>query len=158
MFLTVGTDAAEQKVAREVERTVPEAMGSRLAKFCLNDYRSYVKVKQALGEVCELRAVLPEGCGLWTHRREWDGGMDGYVTWNVVVACRSVLSEKHWMVLRKAVMLATQMDDRKGRGGLELASLSGEADQLTQWVKQVMLEHGNCMGSVEEVQRVLAAV
>lgn len=58
------------------------------------------------------------------------------------------------MELRKAVMEVTQMNDRHGECGLQLASSRDEKEKLDDWVTMEG-DSRDKMDSVEELKRVL---
>jgi hypothetical protein len=93
-------------------------------------------------------------CGLWKHVHTEPSHHDHSVVWNIVIANRLPLRKKKWIKLRKAVMEVTQMDDRHGECGLQLASSRNETEKLERWVTMEG-DSRDKMNSVEELKRVL---
>ena len=132
------------------QRADPEL--SRLAHFIL--HRDRKKKKRVLPNEVELREVLPEGCGLWTHVHTEPSHHDHSVVWTIVIANRLPLRKEEWIKLREAVMKVTQMDDRHGQRGLQLASSRNETEKLEKWVTMEG-DSRDKTDSVEELKRVL---
>jgi hypothetical protein len=127
----------------------------RLVRIALDDYYSPRECPgQGLRAINKLRAVAPEGCGLWAERHTWTSIADGYVSWTIVVAAPTGLSEERWREVRRQMSSVLQMADKYNANGLVPVFCEEEAETLEAWEKE-FYDVEETMGSFEEVRIVL---
>lgn len=132
--------------------------GARLVRMEIHDYdSSRSRPGQLLKDIKRLRDLVPNGSGLWTHQCCFDGGQDGYITWNIVIACPTPLSEQEWRSVREQMRQILEMTDLGYHLAPMMAPLDKEQEQwlLSEWYESTSKKWGETMGSVDGVLNVL---